>query len=241
MYTDVVHLRLPVSLGRPRPEGERRPVRRFDRRAGDEAPLNFVQKLENLGMERLTGTERERSSSSSTPTVTGPSRCTTRETLPLFGGHPSPRTHARRRPDARAVHAARARLPRYCGDRRLVPLRGSSEEVASEGGGLVRPNLHRTCARRGRGRCRVDQVAVACRPGVYEWIGGDVVNVKMFDGDDAADACSCIGSGDAGSGWAAGVGQSSGAWGGRKDAEGSLWIGMRFASAVSVSAPTCAR
>ena len=74
-------------------------------------------------------------------------------------------------------------------------------------------------------------------PGSTSGWAWDVVNVKMFDGDDARlTPAEYIGSGDAGSGWAAAnVGQPSGAWGGRKDAEGSLWIGMRFASAVSVS------
>ena len=51
-------------------------------------------------------------------------------------------------------------------------------------------NLQRTCARRGRGRCRVDQVAVACRPGVYEWVGvgrGEREDVRRRRC--AADAC----------------------------------------------------
>ena len=96
--------------------------------AGGEAPLkDFVQKLEELGMERLTGTEREQIPRAPRPRRRRHRRrAPPRETLLLFRGHVvAVGTRHRRRPDARAVHAARAGLPRYRGDRRLVPLRGS--------------------------------------------------------------------------------------------------------------------
>ena len=91
--------------------------------------------------------------------------------------------------------------------------------------------------RRGRGRRRVDQVAIARRSGLDEWMGvgrGEREDVRRRRC--AADACRVHRLGRRGLGLgAANVGQSSGAWGGRKDAEGHIWIGMRFASAVSVS------
>ena len=144
-------------------------------------------------MERLTGTEREQFLELLDPDGDGEeSRCTTfaRSSSTIRRVVAPSEVTSRRRPDARAVHAARAGLPRYCGDRRLVPLRGSSEEVASEGGGLgATKSTADLCPARARAR-RVDQVAVACRPGVYEWVGvgrGEREDVRRRRC--AADAC----------------------------------------------------
>ena len=118
----------------------------------------------------------------------------------------------------------------------MVPLRGSSEEVARAGGGCgdqiysgLVPGEGEAVVTSTRWRLRADPV--------YEWWAWDVVNVKMFDGDDARRCAASTSARATGSGWAAANVGRRGAWGGRKDAEEVCdWDAP---SAVSVS--RCAR